>query len=442
MFVGHKTSTASNVHEIPNSFFRRFLSIAFASDLDFFQSDSILKTEQYRQADIIHCHNLHGYYFNLETLQKIKELDPCIEVVMVTAANEAKSAVQSIKLGAYDYITKPFEVDELLSVLKNVFEKQSLQTENRYLKTVVEEEWNEIDLVGASPAIKQIKEQIASICDVDSTVLITGETGTGKEVVAKAIHKLSRRKNKPFVSVNCAAIPENLFESELFGHERGSFTGAFERSIGKFELADEGTIFLDEIGCLPMGIQSKLLRVLENKSFERVGGNKQITSDVRIISATNSQLQEAVERRKFREDLYYRLNVINLELPPLRERKEDIKPLILFFFEKFCRELKRESPTPGRKLFDWARTYRWSGNVRELKNFVERVVVLGEDAVMKRKSFFENDFDDLPEAMTRFEVEHIKRALKHAKGNRTQAARALGLNRTTFMSRMKVFGIK
>ncbi|OGC06910.1 hypothetical protein A2526_01065 [candidate division WOR-1 bacterium RIFOXYD2_FULL_36_8] len=405
----------------------------------------------------------------LEVLRKIKEIDSDIEVIMITAADEAKAAVQAIKLGAYDYITKPFEVETLLAVIKNVLDKQNLKKENLCLKKIVDDEFKDIDLIGNSFVIKKIKEQIASLYDVDSTILITGETGTGKEVVARAIHKLSLRRRHPFVSVNCAAIPENLFESELFGYERGAFTGAFERNIGKFELADQGTIFLDEIGSLPMTMQSKLLRVLENKSFERVGGHKLITSDVRIISATNANLKESIEKETFREDLFYRLNVINIEILPLRERREDIEPLLLFFFDKFCRELKRKNIKLSHRVFDFASSYEWTGNVRELKNFVERLVVLGEEVLIKDKSRLftvkpeinpddhksgleipsgrgkELDSDPpvgFKEAVRQFEIDHIKRALEKTEGNKSSAAKILGLSRTTLASRIQALKIE
>ncbi|MFH2034323.1 MAG: sigma-54 dependent transcriptional regulator, partial [Candidatus Margulisiibacteriota bacterium] len=302
----------------------------------------------------------------LEALQKIKELDGSIEVIMSTAIKDVKAAVQAIKSGAFDYITKPFEVEELLAIIKNAFEKQTLKRENLYLKEVVSEKLD-FDLIGRSSYIINLEKTIKSFAETDSSVLITGESGTGKEVVAKAIHKASQRANQPFIAVNCAAIPDNLFESEFFGHERGAFTGALERRIGKFEMADGGTIFLDEIGCMSPGMQSKFLRVLESKSFERVGGSKTVSVDVRVISATNIFIQEAIDKNEFRGDLFYRLNVMPLKLIPLRERKEDIPLFIDHFIKKYNQTLNRTVKGVDKETLQLLLAYHWPGNVRELQ---------------------------------------------------------------------------
>ncbi|KAF0134244.1 MAG: hypothetical protein FD145_756 [Candidatus Saganbacteria bacterium] len=312
----------------------------------------------------------------IETLTKIKELDPQMLVIIITASKDIKSAVEAMKLGAEDYVSKPFEVEELLAIIKKALDKRSLERENQALREIVEEQERYCDIIGNSEKIKNVIKLISNISKTDSTILITGESGSGKEIAAKAIHKLSNRSRKPFIAVNCAAIPENLLESELFGHERGAFTGALDRRIGKFELAGGGTMFLDEVGCMSPAMQAKLLRVLEEKSVERVGGNGPIQVDVRILSATNIDFKKFIKDGKFREDLYYRLNVIPVEMPSLKERREDIPLFISYFLDKFNKELNRKiknlSPAAQKILYN----YNYPGNVRELKNIMERAVVL------------------------------------------------------------------
>src|SRR3989339_918908 len=313
----------------------------------------------------------------LEVLRKIKEIDSDIEVIMITAADEAKAAVQAIKLGAYDYITKPFEVETLLAVIKNVLDKQNLKKENLCLKKIVDDEFKDIDLIGNSFVIKKIKEQIASLYDVDSTILITGETGTGKEVVARAIHKLSLRRRHPFVSVNCAAIPETLFESELFGYERGAFTGAASARVGWFEQANHGTIFLDEIGDMPLVMQSKLLRPLQEGPIVRLGGKSEIKVDVRLVAATHRNLEADVASGNFRRDLFYRLNVIPIRLPSLRERREDIHTLAIHFMNRANQANQRNVYLSSAAL-SRLEEHPWPGNIRELGNVIERLVLLAD----------------------------------------------------------------
>ena len=378
----------------------------------------------------------------IEVLKKIKESHPEISVVMVTAVNEVGPAVNAIKLGAYDYLTKPFEVEELVSVIEKIIETNNLKKENAYLKQVVDDEFKKFDFIGQSPAIMKIKKEIETIASVDSTVLITGETGTGKEVVAHSIHKLSPRKNNPFIAINCAAIPDNLLEAELFGHERGAYTGATERGLGKFELADNGTIFLDEIGCMSRNMQSKLLRVLETKSFERIGGKTTISSDVRIISATNTDFDQAIKEGKFRHDLFYRLNVLNIDLPSLNERKEDLPLLIDFFIAKFNKEMNKKIKGFTKEALSAIFAHDWVGNIRELKNLIERVIVLGtnnsfvevENLPFKQSA---NEIRPLKEMTDEFERIKIKEALSQTKGNQTKAAELLGIHRTTLVSKIE-----
>lgn len=384
----------------------------------------------------------------MEVLKKVKEMEPDLDVIMVTASRDIASAVEAMKLGALDYITKPFEVKELLTVIEKALEKRALVRENLYLKESLKQTTAYFDLIGQSPYMKKLIETIEQVSQVDSTVLIHGESGTGKEIVARAIHKRSKRANQPFIAVNCAAIPENLLESELFGHERGAFTGALERKLGKFELADGGTLFLDEIGCMAPGMQAKLLRVLEDKTIERLGGEKSIKVDVRIISATNIDFEKEIKNGKFRHDLYYRLNVIPINLAPLRERKEDIPLFIDFFLEKYNRELNKKVKGLTSDALQVLMNYDWPGNVRELQNFVERLVVLAKNNTITK--------DDLPfkspivsydkpktlkEMLEEHEREIIKKTLEETNNNRTQAAKILGIPRSSLNSKIEALGI-
>ncbi|MFH1386753.1 MAG: sigma-54 dependent transcriptional regulator [bacterium] len=383
----------------------------------------------------------------LETLKAIKAADPNLEVIMITATKDVVSAVEAMKLGALDYLTKPFDVKELMVVIEKGLERQALVKENVYLKTTLKETTGYSNLIGNSPAMKKLFQAIERIAPTDSTVLINGESGTGKELVAHAIHNNSKRASKPFVAVNCAAIPENLLESELFGHERGSFTGAQERKLGKFELADSGTLFLDEIGCMPPAMQSKLLRVLEDKIIERVGSEKGLPVNVRIISATNLDFKKAIDDGKFRSDLYYRLNVIPLNLAPLRERKEDLPLLISHFLEKFNKELNKQvkkiSPEAMRSLLE----YDWPGNVRELQNLIERLVVLAAGSIITEDElpFGSTEeaaaLENLNVSLEKHEKQLIVRALAESGNNHSQAAKILGIPRSTLNSRIEALGL-
>ena len=309
----------------------------------------------------------------LELLKKIRPLYPEIDIIVVSASKDIADAVEAMKLGAIDYISKPFEVSELLITIEKALEKHALIKENYYLKEMLKETTSYCNLIGQSQVMRRVFSTIEKVAPTESTILIHGESGTGKELVARAIHQKSRRSDKPFVAVNCAAIPENLLESELFGHERGSFTGAHDRKLGKFELADEGTLFLDEIGCMSAAMQSKLLRVLEHKIIERLGGEKGVKVDVRIISATNIDFQKSIDEGKFRADLFYRLNVIPIELPPLRERKDDTRLLAEYFVKKFNKELNKNITSIADATLDDLVGYDWPGNVRELRDLVRAI---------------------------------------------------------------------
>jgi DNA-binding NtrC family response regulator len=379
----------------------------------------------------------------IKALKKIKELDQNLEVIMVTALKDVSSAVEAMKFGALDYVTKPFDVKELQALISKALEKRSLVLENLYLRESLKEATSYYDLIGSSPKMKKIYELIKQVAPTDSTVLISGESGTGKELVARAIHKASKRADKPFVAVNCAAIPDNLLESELFGHERGSFTGALERKMGKFELANEGTLFLDEIGCMHPAMQSKLLRVLENRLIERVGGEKSIPINVRIISATNIDFAKEIKEKRFRHDLYYRLNVIPVALPSLKERKEDIPLFIEYFLKKFNRILNKKVKGFESRAMPVLLNYNWPGNVRELSNLIERVVVLSKDEIITKEELpFQSDAPinqngGLKELLEYHEREIIEKALEKNKSNITLTAKDLNIARTSLISRLK-----
>lgn len=389
----------------------------------------------------------------IEVLKKVPTSE--IPVIIVTASKDIKTAVEAIKLGASDYITKPLEVEELLAIVKKALENQKLVKENLYLREALKETYQYCDLIGKSPAIKKIMELIDSIAKTDSTVLITGESGTGKEIAAKAVHKMSLRKDAPFIAINCAAIPDSLLESELFGHERGAFTGALERKPGKFELAEGGTIFLDEIGCMPPQMQAKLLRVIEDKKIERIGCKAPFQVNVRIISATNIDFGDAINKKEFRADLYYRLNVIPINLPALRHRKEDIPLFVSYFIDKFNKILNKKIKNVSKGAEEILLSYDYPGNVRELQNLIERAVALSKGDLLT-----ERDFGFLPkkktneepeekiisvefplhQAIDAFEKEYIENTLRIAK-NQTVAAKMLGIARTTLYSKMEALGI-
>jgi len=381
----------------------------------------------------------------LDVLKLIKKIDESIEVIMVTAVVMVKQAVEAIRIGAYDYLTKPFDVEVLAEQVSKALVKRTLFSENSSLRKLIDKDSQFEKIVGKSPIMLDIFKTIEDVAKSNATILITGESGTGKELVAHAIHNLSSRQNKLFVPVNCAAIPENLIESELFGHERGSFTGATERQIGKFEIASGGTIFLDEIGSMPMSMQSKLLRVIQNKEIERIGAGYSSPIDVRIISATNSDLKQGIKKYKFREDLYYRLNVIPIHLPPLRERREDIPLLANHFLDKCNRQFGKKVKSFGQGVLNYFINYDWPGNIRELQNLIERLVVLARTETInleqlpleirgEERSLLDQHETKFYNAVKKFEAEFIKQALDKAGGKKTKAAKLLGIHRNTLIN--------
>ncbi|HAG51198.1 MAG: Fis family transcriptional regulator [Deltaproteobacteria bacterium GWC2_42_51] len=322
----------------------------------------------------------------VELLKKIKEINPETIVLMITAYASVDTAIDAMKAGAYDYITKPFNVDEVKHIIQNALDRRRLETENILLKKELKSRYSFANLVGTSPKMLEIYGLIKRVANTRTNILISGESGTGKELVARAIHYESERKEKPFVPINCGAIPENLLESELFGHQKGAFTGAVANKSGLFEVANDGTIFLDEITELPKELQVKLLRVIQERNFRRVGGIEDILVDVRIIAASNKEIDKEVKEGRFREDLFYRLNVIPIQMPPLRERQEDIRFLAEHFFEKHKQELGKDIKGISHEAMDYLESYSYPGNIRELENIIERAVALENTSIILPES--------------------------------------------------------
>ncbi|RJR14530.1 MAG: sigma-54-dependent Fis family transcriptional regulator [Nitrospiraceae bacterium] len=386
----------------------------------------------------------------LELLKNVKQIASDTIVVIITAFGTTDSAVEAMKLGAYDYIQKPFQLDNIRLVVKNALDKQKLQKDVSLLKQQLKPPSLE-NIIGKSQSMQTLFSVISKTAESNASVLITGESGTGKELVAKAIHSLSPRKDNHFVAVNCAAIPEGLLESELFGYMKGAFTGAASSKQGLFELANDGTLFLDEIGEMPMSLQAKLLRVIEGDTFRRVGGVSDLNVDVRIISATNKDLQEMIEQKLFREDLYFRLNVLSVKIPPLRERRDDISLLVEHFLKKFAGDRKRFS----QEAIELLRNYRWKGNVRELENIIERTVLLCDSEIIDaehlpdeissarkaEKVTLPSGGMDIDKLMEETEKAYILKALEKTNGVKTEAAKLLNLTFRSFRHKLKKYGI-
>ncbi len=393
----------------------------------------------------------------IEALGRIKEINKDIIIIMITAHGMLETAVKAMKLGAYDYISKPFNLDEITIAIRKALETVSLREEVRLLKEQQKTTAHSSNIIGKSRAILNVLEMIQKIAQSDaSTVLIQGESGTGKEVVARAVHANSSRADKPFMAINCASLPENLLESELLGHEKGAFTDAKVQKKGLLELADGGSVFLDEIGDMPYAMQAKLLRILEDKIFKRVGGVKDIQVDVRVISATNQDIKKLMMENRFRKDLYYRLQVVPIYLPPLRERKEDILPLTRYFIELFNAEFRKTVKEISEKAREFLIRYDWPGNIRELKNVIERAMILeSEDILLLEHLPVELVGGIAPASpaassicipkegmsLEKVEEELVKQALTVAGGNQSKAADLLGVQRDAFRRRMKKFGL-
>jgi len=393
----------------------------------------------------------------LRVLEKIKKNDSDSIIIMITATKTVKTAVEAMKLGAFDYITKPFDVDELRLVVSRALSTQALQKEVQYLREEVDRNFGFGDLIGKSKAMREIFSMVRQVADSKSTILVMGESGTGKELVSRAIHFHSNRKTQPFVTINCAAIPETLIESELFGHERGAFTHAIEKKLGRFEIAHQGTLFLDEIGELSLTTQAKILRFLEEREFNRVGGSKTIKVDVRLITATNKDPNQLIKQGRFREDLYYRINVVPIVLPPLRDRREDIPLLLDHFIQKFNSENNKHVKGVSEESLAILMDYDWPGNVRELENLIERAVTLTSNEYIQPDELplslihlpeFESIRESvlggrisLVEGEEKFEREIIQDALKKANYVQSHAADMLGISRRILKYKMDKLGI-
>jgi two-component system response regulator AtoC len=394
----------------------------------------------------------------IELLPRVKAIDPTIIVVLATAVHDVRTAVEAMRLGAYDYLVKPFDVDDILLLVRRALEKRALEREVLCLRSALTPTGMEAGfegMVGRHPEMIRIYQLITQIAETPATVLITGESGTGKELVARAIHRRSLRRDQPFVALNMAAIPDTLLESELFGHEKGAFTGAHARKLGKFELAHGGTVFLDEIGSLRLDLQTKLLRVLQEREVERVGGLRPIPVDVRMLAATNVNLRQAVRERTFREDLFYRLNVVPVQVPALRERREDIPLLVEHFVRKIARECRREMRGVSAGALDVLMRYDWPGNVRELENVIHRAVVLARQPVLHLQDIpldvalpetgarlTEDTGLLLREACEQFERQYVLRVLERVGWNVSRGARLLGVHRNTVLAKLTAWGIQ
>ena len=391
----------------------------------------------------------------IEVLERIKAIDEGLEVILVTAVKTVRTAVAAMKLGAFDYLTKPFEEDELLALCNRALEKRSLEREVTFLRGELARTRDFEEIVGTHAAMQKLFRLTEQVARTTATVLITGESGTGKELIARAIHRQGPRRDRPFVAVNPAAVAESLIESELFGHEKGAFTGAYQRKLGKFELAQGGTLFLDEIGTLKAELQAKLLRVLQEREIERVGGTRPVKIDVRVIAATNVDVKQAVARGAFREDLYYRLNVVPIEVPPLRERIEDLPLLVEHFVRQYGQQFGKRVQGLSREALRALSLYRWPGNVRELQNVVERCVVLAEgpqielndlplDVLIPDHRIRVRKANRLPlkDATEAFEHQIVLRVLERVKGNTSEAARILGVHRNSLNRLLERWGLK
>lgn len=393
----------------------------------------------------------------LEVLRRIKEASPEQPVIMMSGHGTIETAVRATKLGAYDFIEKPLSLDKVLVAVQNALKIGQLVEENRSLRAKIAKDY---EMIGESQAIRELKAQIEVAAPTSGWVLITGENGTGKELVARAIHTLSHRCEKPFIEVNCAAIPEELIESELFGHEKGAFTGATAQRKGKFDLAHEGTLFLDEIGDMSLKTQAKVLRILQERKFERVGGSRTIEVDVRVIAATNKDLEEEIQKGNFREDLYYRLNVLPFYVPPLRERHDDVPALVNHFLQHFCSKESRDAKSLSAEAMDALKNYNWPGNVRELKNIVERLVIMTPGTVIDERQLpaairtrkplasprpthtIQGDFNTYKEAKEEFEREFLIQKLEENDWNISRTAEIIEVERSNLHRKIKSYGIE
>ncbi|MBW1982325.1 MAG: sigma-54-dependent Fis family transcriptional regulator [Deltaproteobacteria bacterium] len=389
----------------------------------------------------------------IEALRKIKELSPGIPIIIMTAYASVNTAIDALKSGAYDYLTKPLDIDELKILVGKALRHRQLEQENIFLKERLDDRFDFSNIIARSESMKKLFDTMALVAPTEATVLIVGESGTGKELIANAIHQNSPRRDNPFVKVNCAALPETLLESELFGHEKGAFTGAVSRRQGRFQLAHRGSIFLDEIGEMAAATQAKILRVLQEREVEALGSSRTIKVDVRVIAATNKNLQSEIEQGRFREDLYFRLNVVTLSVPPLRDRRDDIPLLADFFLKQYAEKNRRHIKGFSPRALDILMRHNWPGNVRELENVVERAVIMARGDTVTPTELPDNlrvldkEYQEAAvnlrtgKSLKEMEKQMILRTLEETGGNRTHAARILGISRRTLQLKLKEYGI-
>ncbi len=391
----------------------------------------------------------------LEVLSTLKEIDNDLAVIIMTAYGTVESAVAAMKKGAYDFVTKPFDPDHLTVLIERALENRRLIAENSLLREELAQNLGFSEIIGQNEKMKEVSRLIQKVAGSDTSVLLLGESGTGKELFARAIHNLSPRRDKPYVAINCAAIPHELLENELFGSEKGAYTSSVARKMGKFEIAEGGTIFLDEIGDMDIALQAKLLRVLQQKSFERLGGTKSVAVNVRVIAATNMDLNEMIKKKAFREDLYYRLSVFPITIPPLRERPDDIRPLAEYFINKYCRDMKKQVKNMSKEALALLERYHWPGNVRELENTIERAIILAESKkitpdhlAIRIPSTGEirlREGAGLKEigahAQSQAEKAAILRILSQVRGNKRKCAEILKIDYTTLFDKIKKYEI-
>jgi DNA-binding NtrC family response regulator len=412
-----------------------------------------------REVDLVMLDQRMPGESGIDVLSRVKAHDPSLVVVLATAVHDVRTAVEALRRGAYDYLTKPFDVDDILMLVQRALEKRALEGEVNRLRALAPNAGGPVHgfegMMGRHPEMIRIFQLVTQIAPTPTTVLITGESGTGKELVARAIHNQSPRRAQPFVAVNVAAIPDTLIESELFGHEKGAFTGAHARKLGKFELAQGGTLFLDEIGSLRLDLQAKLLRALQQREIERLGGIRPVPVDARVVAATNVNLKAAVRERMFREDLFYRLNVVPIQLPPLRERREDLPILVEHFVRKIARECSRDVRGVSAGALEVLTRYDWPGNVRELENVIHRAVVLATGPVVQLQDvpidvampetgsrLTEDTGLPLRVACEQFERQYVLRVLERVGWNVSRAARLLGVHRNTILVKLSGWGVK
>ena len=410
------------------------------------EATSALKKLQENPWDIILLDIKMPGMDGIELQNRIKQIDKTIVTIIITAYASVDTAIQALKDGAFDYVTKPIDPDDLSRLIRNAIEKRRLVTENTQLRQQIEELLLPDEVVGESPAMKKVMEMVNTVAKTDSTVMILGESGTGKELIARAIHSRSSRRYFPIITINCGAYPEGLLESELFGHEKGSFTGAMYQRKGKLEMADKGTLFLDEIGNISEKMQMDLLRVIETKKFTRLGGDKTIDVDFRVISATNKDLEKAIKEENFREDLYYRLNVFSIVLPPLRERKGDIPLIAKYFLTKYAQSMNKNITDFSPQALEMFTAYDWPGNIREVRNVVERAMVVAKGTQIQVDDlsfpFLTPSIPSEGESLEEVEKRQIEKVLNQTKGNIAQAADILKISRLTIYNKIEKYHLK